>query len=217
MWVWTLNWGEIRDDIVVGTCPTTAADIDAIGDETGARALLSLQTDECRASLGIVYEDLVRHARRRDLVLVNAPMRDFDAVEQRSSLPSAVTALRNLLAGGRKTYVHCTAGANRAPLTVLAYLTFVEGMTVPDAMALIHNGRPGAEPYWESYHGCRQDVIARNRATVERRAWELCQLDPNPAPDANWRQAEIEVLSESFGAQDQAEALSLGRSAGRTP
>jgi protein-tyrosine phosphatase len=155
MWVWTLNWGEIRDDIVVGSCPSAPADIDRICEETGATALLSLQTDECRAALGIDHRAHLDHAARRGVLLVNAPMRDFDPLDQRDRLPDAVGALHRLLDEGHRTYVHCTAGINRGPLTVLGYLTFVEGMTVEDAMALILRGRPEASPYWEPYWACR--------------------------------------------------------------
>jgi hypothetical protein len=198
MWAWTLNWGEIRRDIVVGSCPSAPADIDRICEEAGASALLSLQTDECRAALGIDHGAHLDHAARRGVVLLNAPMRDFDPVDQRDRLPDAVAALRRLLADGHRAYVHCTAGINRAPLTVLGYLTFVEGMTVDDAMALILRGRPQASPYWEPYHGCREDTLARTRAQVELRAWTLAQRDPSRSADSNWLQAEREVLSEAL-------------------
>jgi hypothetical protein len=160
MWVWTLSWGEVRHDLVIGSCPVLPADIDLIHDNAAVSALLSLQTDDCRAALGIDYRMLEEHASSRGLVLRNAPIRDFDAEDQRKRLPEAVATLRALLGGGHRTYVHCTAGINRAPLVVLAYLTFVEGMPVPEAIRLIQRGRPEAQPYWDAYYGCRQDLRA---------------------------------------------------------
>ncbi len=68
--------------------------------------------------------------------------------------PEAVRTLGSLLSDGHRTYVHCTAGINRAPLVVLAYLTFVEGMAIDDAIALIHEARREASPYWDAYHRC---------------------------------------------------------------
>ena len=53
MWKWTLNWNEIRDDLVIGACPMTTADMDTMQKQTGATALLSVQTDECRKTLHI--------------------------------------------------------------------------------------------------------------------------------------------------------------------
>jgi hypothetical protein len=198
MWVWTLNWGEVRRDLVIGSCPIRPSDVDRICDDTGVTAVLSVQTDDCRTALGIDYEMLEEHASSRGLLLVNAPMRDFDAEDQRRRLPYAVGWLCELLARGHRTYIHCTAGINRAPLVALAYLTFVEGMAVPDALALIQRGRPQASPYWDPYHGCRDDALAPHRAAVSLRAWSLSQGDPGETPDADWFRAEQEVLREAF-------------------
>ena len=198
MWAWTLNWGEIRRDLVIGSCPIRPSDIDRIYDDTGVSAVLSVQTEECRSALGIHYDELEEHASSRGLLLLNAPIRDFDAEDQRKRLPCAVERLGALLTGGHRTYVHCTAGINRAPLVVLAYLTFVAGMPVADAVALIKRGRPEASPYWDAYYGCRNDALALHRATVALRAWNLSQANPGETSDGNWFQAEQEILREAF-------------------
>jgi hypothetical protein len=168
MWVWSLNWGEIRQDLVIGSCPILPADIDRICDDTAVSAVLSVQTDQCRAALGIDSRLLEEHALRRGVLLDNVPIRDFDAEDQRKRLPSAIRRLSELLAEGRRTYIHCTAGINRAPLVVLGYLTFVEGMAVPDALSLIQQGRREASPYWDAYYGCREDVLAPYQAELIR-------------------------------------------------
>jgi protein-tyrosine phosphatase len=193
-WVWTLNWGEIRRDMVIGSCPMTTEDIDRIRKQTRVTAVLSLQTDECRATFGIDYKAHQRHGERQSLVMANAPMRDFDPLDQRMRLPDAVRILHDLLATDHRVYVHCTAGINRAPLTVLAYLTFVGRMNTDEAMELIHCGRPNAEPYWEAYQGCWHDLVTQNRGTIKRRAWELSQLNPENAAGTHWQQAEKEVI-----------------------
>ena len=41
-------------------------------------------------------------------------------------LPEAVRLLHLLVANGKRVYVHCTAGINRATLTTVGYLTFVK-------------------------------------------------------------------------------------------
>src|SRR5512144_3081898 len=53
MWEWTLNWNRIRDDLISGSCPMTIDDIDRIRADTGATALLSLQSQQCRMHFGI--------------------------------------------------------------------------------------------------------------------------------------------------------------------
>ena len=195
MWVWTLNWGEIRHDLVVGSCPIRAADLDRLCDETGVSAVLSVQTDECRAALDIDYRTLEEHGSGRGILLRNSPIRDFDPQDQRRRLPAAVACLAELLGDGHRTYVHCTAGINRAPLVSLAYLTFVEGMGVDEATTLIRRGRPEASPYWDAYYGCREDALAPHAAALA--------LDPL---------AERELLRSAFGAAKAAEVL--GRNEG---
>lgn len=198
MWAWTLNWSEIREDILVGSCPMTAEDIDRIREQSNATAILSIQSDQCRVAFDINYENHQRHGARRGLVMVNAPMRDFDPAHQRQRLPDAVRALHRLLDAKHRVYVHCTAGVNRAPLTVLTYLTFVEGMTIEEAMRLIHDARPEAAPYWEPYHHCWQDLVTENHDAIERRARELSQQFPANTLEDNWLQAEKDVIRNTF-------------------
>ena len=61
---------------------------------------------------------------------------------------------------GKRTYVHCTAGINRASLTVLGYLTFVEGMTYDQALAIVRESRPQANPYAVSWEIARERLLA---------------------------------------------------------
>ena len=61
---------------------------------------------------------------------------------------------------GKRTYVHCTAGINRASLTVLGYLTFVEGMTYDQALQIVRENRPQANPYAVSWEIARERLLA---------------------------------------------------------
>lgn len=198
MWSWTLNWGEIRHDLLIGSAPITTPDLDRIRQETFATAVLSLQTLECRTHFGIDYTEQMRYGERVGLVLVNTPMRDFDPTDQRRRLPMAVRALHRLLEKGYKVYVHCSAGINRSPLTVLGYLTFIEGMAANDAMELIHNGRREAEPYMDAYEGCWKDLCKRYESDIDQRARKLCRNNPGTTEEANWQQARKEIVRESI-------------------
>jgi protein-tyrosine phosphatase len=109
-----------------------------------------------------------------------------------------VRCLRELLAAGHKVYLHCTAGCNRAPLTALGYLTFVE-MQAPDAAAaFIRAARPQADPSWEAYQGCRADLVEILRQNIMVRAYYLSQESPDVAPDAHWVRAESEMIRAAF-------------------
>ena len=65
MWTWSLNWGQITDHIVIGTCPMTPDDLRRIHSEAGVSGVLSLQNDDCLACYGCC-EDLV--ARYREVI-----------------------------------------------------------------------------------------------------------------------------------------------------
>jgi len=198
MWEWTLNWDKVRCDLVIGSCPMTEEDIDAIRADTGATALLSLQTDACRGVFGIDYDKLRVYGEQNELAMVNAPMLDFDPPDQRRNLPRAVSSLRDLLAAGHKVYLHCTAGLNRAPLTALGYLTFVEMQPCDDAMALLCGTRPESDPSFEAYDGCRQDLVEVLRENIMVRAYYLSQQDGAEDADRHWMQAEAEMIREAF-------------------
>jgi atypical dual specificity phosphatase len=198
MWTWTLNWGRVRDDLVVGSCPMTLDDIDTLRARTGATALLSVQHDECRATFGIDLEAQRRHAHATGLAYANTPMRDFDLDDQRRFLAGAVRRLAALLGAGHRVYVHCTAGINRAPLTVLGHLTFVEALAPDHAFGILRAGRPQAEPYWDAWRGCREDLLASRREAIAARAFELSCRDPERSAESHWLRAEAQVLREAL-------------------
>jgi hypothetical protein len=172
----------------------TPADLGRIRDAAGVSALLSLQHDDCLAYWGIDYPAMRRHGSDLGLIMNRCPIRDFDIPEQRARLPHAVAALARLRSAGHRTYVHCTAGPGRAPLTTLGYLTWMEALSPECAIDLIQAARPGAVPAWEAYHGCREDLVDRHRARIEQRAYELHEADRLRTAVENWTAAEAEVL-----------------------
>lgn len=196
MWNWRLNWNLIRSDLVVGSCPRAPRDLAVLQAEAGVSALLSLQHDECLERQEIDYPNHLRHGRTLGLTLARVPLRDFDPEDQRRGLPDAVRALRGLLRQRHRVYVHCTAGINRSPLVVLAYLILIEGQTVEAATALLQRARPEICPTWEAYHGCLQDLTARHADRIRQRAAELGQRPALLEAAECWRLAEREIWRE---------------------
>lgn len=198
MWVWTLNWDEIRSDLLIGSCPMSATDLDTIKAETGATALLSLQTDECLEHFGLNYAEQRSCGERIGLEMARAPMLDFNLPDQRRNLPEAVRTLSRLLTGTHRVYVHCTAGMGRSSLTALAYLTFVEDFSLDEALSLLKTNRPCVVPSLEAYNGCRQDLIIRYRKEIETQAWYLHQrrsaVPAEGTSEGDWFQAEREAI-----------------------
>jgi len=198
-WNWSLNWGIITPELVVGTCPQEPADLEEIKVSTGVAAVMSLQHDECLAHYGIDFDRMRRKGEALGLVMERCPIRDFDPRETRRLLPDAVKKLAGLQARGHRTYVHCTAGISRAPLTVFGYLALVAGVDEDEARRMIMDRRPGAVPYWEAYDGAREDLKAQHRELIERRVSELAgdNLSLDGARVESRAEAEIlrEVLS----------------------
>lgn len=194
MWTWSLNWGEVTPQIVIGSCPMTPDGLRLIHAGARVSAVLSLQHRDCLAHWGIDYPQMRRAGATLGLTMARCPIRDFDIADMRRRLPDAVAALAHLRARGHRTCVHCTAGLGRAPLTVLGYRTLVEGRAPDHAIRLIVAGRAGAVPAWEAYHGCCEAPLARHRQAIERRAYELYRQGVHGDARADWDQAQAEVL-----------------------
>jgi hypothetical protein len=194
MWTWSLNWGQITANIVIGICPMAPDDLRRIHSEARVSGVLSLQHDDCLAYWGINYAMMYRTGTGLGLMMERCPIRDFDVPDMRRRLPAAILMLANMLAHGHRVYVHCTAGMGRAPVAVLGYLTLVEGYSPGDAIRLILEGRPGAVPAWEAYYGCCEDLVARYWEAIERRAYELYKLGVHGNAYADWFQAQAEIL-----------------------
>lgn len=198
---WYLNWNVVRHDLVVGSGPRAPSDLDVLRAETQISAILSVQHDECLAKQGINYPAHVRHGQSLGLALTRVPLRDFDSEDQRRGLPTAVRALHGLLRQGHRVYVHCTAGLNRSPLVVLAYLTLIEGLRLEAARDLLRRARPGVFPSEAAYAGCCMDLTARYGDRIRQRALELGGGSAPPDADA-WRRAEQAVWREALTAEE---------------
>ena len=68
---------------------------------------------------------MLPQAGRMLILLLAATLTSHAVLMQALMLPEAVRMLYLLIAAGKKVYVHCTAGINRATLTVVGYFTFV--------------------------------------------------------------------------------------------
>jgi hypothetical protein len=88
-------------------------------------------------------------------------------------------------------------------LTLLGFLTLVEGWNREEAIRRILAGRPGAVPAWEAYHRCVADLVARLRPEIERRAYDLYLRGVNGNATDDWRQAEVETLRAKLRAQGE--------------
>jgi protein-tyrosine phosphatase len=144
-----MDHSEILPNLLVGSCPRNAEDIDRLRREAGVTAVLCLQTDE-----DLSYWDISRHwlaaeYHRAGIEFRRAPIQDFDPDALRESLPGCVEVLDSLLREGHTVYLHCNVGVNRSPSVAIAYLYWVQGMPLDEAVTFVTQRR-ACDPYVEA-------------------------------------------------------------------
>ena len=167
---------------MVGSCPRTAADVETLAGPDGPRptAILCLQSDLCWDALSIDGDAVISAARSAGILHTRVAVRDFDHADQALMLPEAVRLLGTLVASGHRVYVHCTAGINRATLSVVGYYTFVRGAPLSSALRKVRGARSQAHPYVDCWRTVRgrllegrgEEVAGRARAIYQARSSE---------------------------------------------
>ena len=183
-WSWTLNWDYVTLDdgdalirepsdadaararVLIGSCPRSPADVDRLVDEAGVEAIVCLQCSLCHEAMEIDWQAVRRRAIERGVMIVQVSVRDFDRLDQAKMLPEAVRKLAAFQAMGKRTYVHCTAGINRASLTVVGYLTFVKQFDLEAALDAVRTSRPQANPYVVSWEIARARLLANKTEDI---------------------------------------------------
>jgi len=144
-----MQFDEILPEVVVGTCPLTMEDVDGLSRDYGITAVLNLQSDQDLAYWGIDWPQLLTQYQTRGVTVRRVPVIDFAPDDLTDKLPACVAALDDLLRLGHKVYVHCNAGINRSPSTVVAYLHWVRKWTLEAALAHVCRRRD-CDPYVEA-------------------------------------------------------------------
>ena len=133
----TMDFDQITPGLYLGSCPRTTADIDRLKTECGVTAVLNLQTDEDNRRLAIPWQAMESHYRDCRIEIRRSPVEDFDQEDLRRQLPACVRSLHELLQAGHVVYVHCTAGMNRSPTVIMAYLLWVERLPLDQAISQV--------------------------------------------------------------------------------
>lgn len=141
-----MNLDQIEPNLLVGSCPQTDEDVERLRSDHGVTAVLNVQTDEDMEAWGIDWDDLRRAYEMAGIAVAREPVRDFDAEALRQRLPACVQTLRTLCEQGHVVYVHCSAGINRSPTTVIAYLHRCLGWELDDSHEHVLACR-GCDPY----------------------------------------------------------------------
>ena len=137
-----MNYAQILPELLLGSYPRSADDIDRLRQEAVISAVLNLQTDDDLRSLNLSWETLQAHYEACHVDVRRVPVRDFDSTELCSKLPECVRTLDQLLAAGHLVYFHCTAGAGRSPTVAIAYQYRCRGWKLDEASAYVTHRRP---------------------------------------------------------------------------
>ena len=103
----------------------------------GVTHVLCLQTDDDLSSRGLQWSVLWQFYLRLGLEVVRVPIVDFDKRDLLAHLDEGVAAVHGALGAGGKVYVHCTAGLNRSPTVIIAYLTQHRDLSLEEAVTWV--------------------------------------------------------------------------------
>jgi hypothetical protein len=152
-------------------------------------------------ALGVDIAAVQAAAASRGILWTRVVVRDFDRLDQAAALPDMARALNALLALGRVPYVHCTAGINRAPLSVVGLLTFARGWELDAAVAQLKGQRPQANPYCEPWKAARARLLGGREEECYARvtaAGGATQADGGDWIARDWGTAQRKLIMDSF-------------------
>ncbi len=152
-----IHFSQILPELYVGSHPRSAVDLERLVGSLGTTAVLNLQTDRDLDDWNIDWTRLEKSYRHHSVVLRRVPIVDFDREDLCERLSQAVDTLDEMLRGGHRVYLHCTAGAERAPSTAIAYLTWCRGWSLQQATSHV-----------ERVRDCAPGIDAIVRAAEER-------------------------------------------------
>lgn len=150
-----MQFDQILPRLYVGSCPMNAADVNHLA-RSAITAVVNLQTDEDFAAWDVGWDELEAAYRDQKIEVRRVPIRDFDPQALEAGLPEGVGALDELIRAGHTVYVHCTAGINRGPSTVIAYLHWIEGWQLEEAVAHVTRCHV-CDPYVEAIRLAGED------------------------------------------------------------
>lgn len=131
------HYTDLDEQLAVGSHPHAPEHMMALARQHGVTSVLCLQSDEDLSSRGIQWPVLWQFYMRLGIDVTRVPITDFDKKDLLTHLDTAVAALNDAVLGGGKVYVHCSAGLNRSPTVIIAYLVKHRGLGLEEAVTWI--------------------------------------------------------------------------------
>lgn len=146
------GFDRVLPALLVGEYPRPE-DAEWLRAQLGVGAVVSLQDDADLASKRLRLATLEEAYRRAGIAFARFPVADGDADGLAARLPAIVHGIHLHLGEGRRVYLHCNAGMNRAPTAAVAYLHVHHRLSVAEALAFV-TARRNAVPYRAALRRC---------------------------------------------------------------
>lgn len=196
-----MNYNFIRPDLIVGSCLQTPKDVDTLR-EIGVKTIFCLQQDPDLEYFGVDIGAIREYAKTfDDIEHLRAEIRDFDAHDLRLRLPAVVSKLYKAInRNGGVTYIHCTAGLGRAPAVALAYMFWVQGYKLDEALKLLLSKR-SCFPKVDAIKSATADILTGLKKKHVTLTWKDndCSLVEVSGLDIGWGQRMPLKLDEEQG------------------
>ncbi len=131
---------ELLPELLVGDYPRPQ-DADWLSQVHGVTAVLNLQDDDDLKIKGLDPAALAACYQRAGITMTRVPVPDSSAEHLARALEAAVAELNGLVAAGRRVYLHCNAGINRAPTVAIAFIHVHRAMALDEAIAHVRTRR----------------------------------------------------------------------------
>ena len=141
-WFEHFGFAEVADDLLVGAYPQDAADVAALRD-AGVTRIFNLVQD-------VEYDVGARAASVMALDQAGIEERRVELIDYGSLLPGQIELAAQTALGwldqGERVYVHCRAGWQRSAVIAAAIVALRAGVEPPEALELIRERKPTANP-----------------------------------------------------------------------
>ncbi|KVI09671.1 phosphoglucan phosphatase DSP4, amyloplastic isoform X1 [Cynara cardunculus var. scolymus] len=185
-----MNYDFVRPDLIVGSCLQTPADVDKLW-SIGVKTIYCLQQDSDLEYFSVDIGAIREYASTfDDIQHLRAEIRDFDGSDLRLRLPAVVSKLHKAInRNGGVTYIHCTAGIGRAPATALAYMFWVQGYKLNDALSLLLRKRK-CSPNVDAIKSATADILTGLKKRSITFTWngDNCSMVEISGLDMGWDQ-----------------------------
>ncbi|XP_030484234.2 phosphoglucan phosphatase LSF1, chloroplastic isoform X1 [Cannabis sativa] len=155
-----MRYSKITEQIYVGSCIQTEADVETLKNTAGVTAVLNFQSGIEAENWGMDPKVINQSCQKFGILMINYPIRDGDSYDMRKKLPFCVGLLLRLLKKNHRVYVTCTTGFDRSPACVIAYLHWMTDTSLHAAYNFVIG-----------LHSCKPD-----RPAIAWATWDLIAM-----------------------------------------